>query len=134
MMPIATVGAIIEKDGRILLTKRNVEPYKGRWVVPGGHIEPNETAINAVRREIKEETGLSIKPEFLFYQDEICTDLRPKFDIHHVCLIFYSKTKGKVKINEESTEFRWFKPREALKLKLAFRYNEVIRKWLNMKS
>ncbi|TAL47058.1 NUDIX hydrolase, partial [archaeon] len=61
-MPIATVGAIIEKDGKILFTKRNHEPFKGKWALPGGHVEQNETVEDAVVREIKEETNLYIQP------------------------------------------------------------------------
>jgi len=60
-MPNVSVGAIIEKDGKILLTKRNVKPFKGAWVIPGGHIEQYEKAEDAVKREVREETGLNIK-------------------------------------------------------------------------
>ena len=45
-----TVGAIIEGDGKILLTKRNIEPFKGYWCLPGGHIEYFEPAKDAIIR------------------------------------------------------------------------------------
>jgi 8-oxo-dGTP diphosphatase len=58
-MPIATVAAIIKNEaGKILLTRRNVDPFKGQWCLPGGHIDDNEKAFDAVIREAKEETGL----------------------------------------------------------------------------
>ena len=52
-----TVGACIISDGKILLmyhTKLNT------WLFPGGHIEPNETPDSAIKREVKEETGLDL--------------------------------------------------------------------------
>lgn len=64
LKPRVTCGAIIEKKGKILLTKRNVEPYKNYWCLPGGHIEWGEKAEEAIRREVKEETGLDFKPKF----------------------------------------------------------------------
>lgn len=131
-MPKTTVGAIIEKDGKILLIKRNVEPFKGAWAIPGGHIEKYEKAEDAVRREIKEETKLDIQPAFLFYVDEIMPGLEPGFDGHDVVLVFYANTQEEAKINEESLEFQWLRPEEAVKLKLGFRNGEIVRKWIQL--
>ena len=50
-MPITTVAAIIKNDkDEILLTRRNVEPFKEQWCLPGGHIDENEKALDAVNR------------------------------------------------------------------------------------
>lgn len=54
----ATVGAILRHNGKILLVKRAVEPAKGKWDIPGGFVEPDETTEAAIIREVKEETGL----------------------------------------------------------------------------
>ena len=68
-MPETTVGAIITiRDGtctKILLTQRAIDPFKGFWCLPGGHIDPRESAEQAIAREIKEETGLEFQPQFL---------------------------------------------------------------------
>lgn len=128
-MPKTTVGAIIEKNGKILITKRNVDPFKGYWVIPGGHVEKYETAEVAVKREIKEETGLDIHPRFLFYTDEIIRD-KAGYNGHNVVLVFHARTKQEATINEECSEFKWVRPAEAVKLNLGFRNNEIIRKWL----
>lgn len=45
---------------QILLVQRVANPYRNHWALPGGFIEPNETTYDAVKREVKEETGLSI--------------------------------------------------------------------------
>lgn len=124
----ATVGAIIEKNSRILLTKRNVRPDKGKWCLPGGHIDIGETAVNTIRREAKEETGLKVKNiKFFKYYDEYL----PKLKIHSIVLIFHGKPRGKEKINKEVIEQKWFSQKEIKKLKLAFIHNKVLNEFFN---
>ena len=57
----ATVDALVFKENNVLLVKRGREPFKGKWALPGGFIEESETAEEACRREVKEETGLDVK-------------------------------------------------------------------------
>jgi 8-oxo-dGTP diphosphatase len=60
---IDCVGAIIaDTTGRLLLIKRGHEPEAGRWSLPGGRIEPGETDQQALVREVREETGLTVTP------------------------------------------------------------------------
>jgi len=60
---IPCVGAIItDAAGRLLLIKRGHEPGKGQWSIPGGRVEPGETDEQAVIREVREETGLAVRP------------------------------------------------------------------------
>jgi ADP-ribose pyrophosphatase YjhB (NUDIX family) len=60
---IRCVGAIVvDERGRLLLIKRGHEPGAGRWSVPGGRIEPGETDDEALVRELREETGLTVEP------------------------------------------------------------------------
>ena len=61
----SSVAAIIESDGHILLTRRAFEPGRGLLDLPGGFIEPGETAEDGLRRELQEELGLA--PESLAY-------------------------------------------------------------------
>ena len=49
-------------EGRVLLVKRGKEPLRGRWVVPGGTVEAGETLQEALVREVREETGLTVAP------------------------------------------------------------------------
>jgi len=60
-LPISTGGVLI-KDGKVLLVKVNYGRNKGKWMLPGGVVEDGESLEDAVIREIKEETGLSITP------------------------------------------------------------------------
>jgi 8-oxo-dGTP diphosphatase len=60
---IPCVGAIIaDTDGRLLLIKRGRDPEAGRWSLPGGRIEAGETDEQALAREVREETGLVVRP------------------------------------------------------------------------
>ena len=124
-MPETTVAAIIQKEGEILLEKRANEPFKGFWCLPGGHIEKNETVEEAVKREVKEETGLDSECKFMFYQDEII----PEINWHAVVLVFNCHVTGELKPQKEEVyELRWFDLEEALKMKLAFKHSEVLKK------
>ncbi len=56
------VGAVVfDDEGRVLLVRRGKPPYLGSWTLPGGRIEPGETAPAAVEREVLEETGLAVQ-------------------------------------------------------------------------
>jgi 8-oxo-dGTP diphosphatase len=58
---VSCVGAIIsDAAGRLLLIKRGHEPGKGLWSLPGGRVEAGETDEQAVVREVREETGLTV--------------------------------------------------------------------------
>ena len=59
--PIPAVAGVIVRDGEILLVRRGVEPSKGKWSVPGGSVEWGETLVEALKREVREETGLEIE-------------------------------------------------------------------------
>ena len=60
---IPCVGAIItDAAGRLLLIKRGHEPGRGLWSIPGGRVEAGETDEQALIREVREETGLAVRP------------------------------------------------------------------------
>ena len=126
-MPVTTAGAIIvdnlNSPGKVLLTKRNIPPFKDQWCFPGGHIENYETAADAVIREVKEETGLLFQPRFLHYFDEIFENEQ----IHYVVLMYYGICSGSIKIQEsEVTDIKWFSIDKAKSLNLAFGHNHAL--------
>ncbi|HEY0638856.1 MAG TPA: NUDIX hydrolase [Pseudonocardiaceae bacterium] len=57
----ADMVALAEHDGawHVLLIQRGKPPYRGLWALPGGHVDPGETAEEAARRELAEETGVT---------------------------------------------------------------------------
>ncbi|MEZ5283437.1 MAG: NUDIX hydrolase [Vicinamibacterales bacterium] len=59
--PVVGVGGVIVRGDRALIVRRAQEPRKGEWSLPGGVVELGETLEEALRREISEETGLSVE-------------------------------------------------------------------------
>lgn len=58
--PKVAVVALVEERGRVLLIRRAVEPARGLWALPGGYMDAGEMPVAALRREVREETGLDV--------------------------------------------------------------------------
>ena len=83
--PIVGVGAVIVKDGKVLLVRRRYEPLAGQWSLPGGTLELGETLQEGVAREMREETGLEVEvgPVIEVF-DRIMTDDARRVRYHFV--------------------------------------------------
>lgn len=116
--PIATVGALIFNDaGEALMIQTH--KWSNLWGIPGGKIKYAETSIDALRREIMEETALEIDDiRFALVQD--CIGSKEFFrEAHFVLLNYTCRALGtNVILNDEAEQFRWMKPAEALKIPL----------------
>lgn len=117
------VGAIIEKNGKILLVQENnpTHPDHKKWNQPAGWIDVGENPINAVAREVKEETGYVFKPTaFLGVYSLVKAHLKKliNFTPHPIKLIFTGKIIGGKQLvsNSEIGEVKWFTPKEIYKM------------------
>ncbi len=54
-------GALVVRDGRVLLIQRAIEPWRGTWDIPGGFCDPDEHPLETVHRELLEEVGLEVR-------------------------------------------------------------------------
>lgn len=123
------VLAIIKDDDRFLLVKRNsknrFEP--GKWGFVGEAVEYGEDLVDALRRGIKEEVGLELKSQKLLnVHSFIFNSQYNDKERHAIVIAFLCETKNnKVKINNESEDFGWFKLDEIKKLNLVAN-NEII--------
>ena len=98
------VDGVLVRDGKILLLKRNVEPFKGCWHVVGGHVEEDESLKDAVIREFREETGLNVTVEGI-----IDGRLEVTFDRVKIIAVFeVVSAEGEIHLNFENEAYGWF--------------------------
>jgi len=128
--PIVSTMAILKKGGKVLLVKRGHIPFKGKWALPGGHVERYEKADLSMKREVKEETGLTVKKLKCIGLDE---ELFPKHKWHALGLIYIATFSGVVKPidTNEIKHAGWFSKAEIKKMSLAFNHKNVLKKFLN---
>ena len=116
--PISTVGALIyNAAGEVLMIRTH--KWSNRWGIPGGKIKTNEPALDALRREVREETALELRDiRFELVQD--CIEPPEFYKKAHFLLLNYTATATTtdVVLNEEAETFRWVSPEEAANMDL----------------
>ena len=120
--PKLAVASIIVKNHAILLIKRSVEPQIGEWAFPSGYVNRYETPEDALKREVKEETGLDV-------------DINKFIGLYSkkgnpVVLVVYSVYVGNKKAiaGSDATEVNWFKLNQLPKL--AFDHDtKILKDW-----
>lgn len=111
------VGAILERNGKILLVKETEEKVKGMWSHPAGWIEVGENPVGAVKREVKEETCFDFEPTYILGVYSLFLEtLKERFNItpHAIKIIFIGKiSDNKIgKLYDDVSETKWFTPEE----------------------
>lgn len=101
--PMPVVACAIVCRARILLLKRAIQPGAGRWALPAGYVEPGESAEDAVRREVREETGLEVDASYRCSWGRLLDDPR---SILGMCFTAEVE-QDRVELDEESTDHRW---------------------------
>jgi len=129
--PKGCVTAVIIRDGKLLLLKRNEEPFKGMWDLPGGYMEQNELPEEALKRELKEESGIEECeltrigefPGTATWKDN-------KFAV--ISFAYLADFKGNVRLNGENSNFVFKKIDEIDINDIAFDSNvEIVKKVKN---
>jgi ADP-ribose pyrophosphatase YjhB (NUDIX family) len=96
-----------DERGRVLLGRRAFDPGRGLWDLPGGFLHEDELPLDALHREVREETGLEIEPvEFLGHW------LEPYDGRIVLCLAWTAHASGEGKAGDDLAELRWFAPGE----------------------
>lgn len=112
--PVLGVGALIIENDRILLVERGQEPLKGYWSLPGGAVETGERLEAALRREVREETGLEVEIVTLIEVFErIMTDAEGRTEYHFVLMDYLCRPAGGVLCAaDDASRCAWFAPDE----------------------
>lgn len=108
--PKPCVGVLVEQDGRVLIGRRGVEPARGAWDILGGFLHAHETAEEAARREILEETGLQVTlTRYLgSFPDVYGPRGMPTLTLAYTARV----TGGTPRAASDVAELRWFAPAE----------------------
>jgi ADP-ribose pyrophosphatase len=112
--PRVGVGAIVLREGRVLLIRRGAAPAVGLWAIPGGGLRIGETLQEGAEREILEETGIVIRAGApVFTCDSFERDGEGRFRFHYVIVDMAADyVSGEVKAADDALEARWISPAE----------------------
>ncbi len=118
--PILGVGALILDRDRILLVERGREPLKHYWSLPGGVVEAGERLEPALRREIREETGLEIDIlSLLEIYERIILDAAGRPEYHYVLMDYLCRPAGgELCAADDASRVGWFTQAELADLKI----------------
>jgi 8-oxo-dGTP diphosphatase len=132
--PLVSVDAIIldeQTESKILLIKRKNYPYAEMWALPGGFIEMEETLEESVKREVYEETSLTVYNfnQFRVYGDSGRDPRDRCITIVFFCFVNHSLP---IKANDDAKDIKWFNLKELPKL--AFDHNKIINDFIALKK
>lgn len=118
------VGGVIKKDNKYLLVQEAQEKCRGKWNIPAGHLDPNESVFEGAKREIFEESGLEVELTGIALIGN-----RVMEDDELLGLVFSTEiTGGEIKIDpREILDIKWFTYDEILNMKDELRtYNLIV--------
>jgi len=112
--PLVGVGAIILDRDRVLMAQRGKQPLKGWWSLPGGLLELGEALADGLRREVREETGLEVRPRgILEVFERIMRDSAGVPEYHYVLIDYIcSATGGTLCAGDDVCAVEWVRHRD----------------------
>lgn len=125
--PVPAVGIVCLRGEEVLLVRRAHPPRQGEWSLPGGRIEPGETAAAAALRELHEETG--VNAELVGLIDVVDAIIPP---YHYVLIDYVARwTGGEPYAGDDAAEARFFSLSDLSKLGLWAETDRIIRAAFN---
>ncbi len=100
------VGAVVVDDDRLLLVERSAPPGLGLWALPGGRVEPGETLREAVARETREETGLTVEVGDVAWAGDSIGPGRPP-EWHFMIVDFWAEGRGEAVAGDDAAAVAW---------------------------
>jgi ADP-ribose pyrophosphatase YjhB (NUDIX family) len=130
--PILAVGAIVVKDGCVLLARRGKDPSYGLWSVPGGAVHLGEDLKAAAAREIREECGIEVElADVTEIVERLVRDADGRIRYHYVIVDYLARwVTGELTASPEVLEARWIPPDELPRQQMTRGTAEVIDRML----
>ena len=132
--PIVGVGAVIVRDGRVVLIRRRYEPLAGQWSLPGGTLELGETLEEGTAREMLEETGLVVEigPVIEVF-DRIMFDAEKRVRYHFVLVDYLCRPiAGELRAGSDVDDAVFAAPDELAGYRLTKKATAVIERGLQL--
>lgn len=108
------VGGLLKKDGKYLLVQEGEGRHIGKWNLPAGHLEPNETIFEGAKREIREESGYNSElKSILFIGNRVFEE-----DIFHVTIFNAEVTDYVGRLEDEIMDTKWLSYDEIMEMKV----------------
>ena len=128
--PYVGVGVIVFRDQEVLMVKRKKEPNKGQWSIPGGKQMIGETAAEAAKRELLEETGVKVDRLLLVdVVDAIIPDVEGKIKYHYTLVDYMGQWhSGDCRPGDDAQEVRWVRFNEISSYSLLEKTMNIIQK------
>lgn len=118
-VPLLGVGALVLRDGKILLVRRGAPPNKGKWSIPGGMPKVGESVYEAALRELEEEAGITGTPRGVACVAEYVETSDGRVRYHYVIVDVLVEASGsEPKAGGDALQAGFFDLEEALKLDL----------------
>jgi mutator protein MutT len=109
------IGGVVVENGRALLIRRGSEPLRGEWSIPGGTLELGESLTEGVVRELREETGLEVRPvEMIEVFDRIFPDGAKEKPRFHFVIVDYlcARISGEARAGSDVTDVAFAREEE----------------------
>lgn len=108
--PVCAAGAVIVDRGKVLLVKRENPPDPGSWALPGGKQRAGETLAETVRREVREETGLTVRTGALIDVFDLIDRDETGALRHHFTIVnlLAQVENGRLQAGDDAREARFF--------------------------
>lgn len=132
-LPRLGASACVFRDGRVLIVQRGKAPGRGIWSLPGGHVEPGETAMAAAQRELGEETGIAANLDHLVgLFDIVRRDAAGTVTLHYAIACYAGHWRsGEAEAASDALAVRWVAPDELSGLAFAPHVKDAIgRAWV----
>jgi mutator protein MutT len=128
------VGGVVIADGRALLIRRGHPPLEGEWSIPGGTLELGETLLDAVRRELAEETGIEVRVgDLIEVFERIFPDGESQPKYHFVIADYLCEAiRGSARAGGDVTDVAWTTESELPRYSLTPTATRVIKKAFQM--